>query len=1207
MSDPSKDPSIEPAETTPSSDQACPTCESPLPPGYSPGLCPACLFQAALGDGETAVDERSDAQPPRARLRYLGDYELEQEIGRGGMGVVYRATQTSLARPVAVKLLIQGRWASEETRRRFQVEARAAASLDHPAIITVHEVGEYEGQPYFSMDLVEGEDLDGLLKRQRPTIDQAVRWLIGICDAVVCAHERGIAHRDLKPSNVIIDQQKLPVVTDFGLARIEQSLPEAAPLTQTGQVFGTPGYLAPERLRGNSTHAFAEDTYALGAILHALLTGHPPLHGLSTWSALSQALEGDLPSLQRLNSEIPADLDAICLKCLARRPEDRYASAAELLQDLKHFQQGMPVVARPIPAWTRSWRWLKRRRRAVAVAVTFALLMTLAIFRNQVAQVAVHFERAEGQKAQDLLADWAEAREQIGRKERTAAAETLRRVARAVDRRPAGQQLVDSRELHRVTLEAWRLPSLEPAWRLPAERPLTFAFSRDGKRLALLQGNGPASDGQIEANGRIQIYDLADGNLQGNEAVLFPPETRPDRLSDPRIPTRQLPAAISATRSDLALVFEPTCGCLQEIAMPEHLRTRVPELQWTWGFSHDVAYVVPSDRPQSASQEQDSAAPSQDLAQIIYLDRQGRRHDFGLYGLPTSLSVGQLVFFNGETLKTAWTRKGVVDDYPSPQKLIHATASGSWGLFAAGERNSTWVHRHGGAERRIPERAQSHQVTSSPEGRLVAILDSNRRRIRIYDAMTPGPESVEINLASGAVAVPFQSSRISPDQRLISLVVDIGNRRRQIQVHRLFDGEHLFTLSDQLSAEWSPDSRFLITSGSLEGEYSVAQDNTGAERANPMNRGLSVWRLEDPVTTLDVHAARRRAEGGTDGVLSLMSVSPEALVADDRFIFLDTSPYLGWSLLGKGKAHYAEDSYLFQRRYLAADEHSYLVDLLKSPKRGGGLVSRMDNPAFRIFRQGGWVTPQPPQTADASRLFVLGIEISPDGRRLWTVGRHRKADGRMSSPPIVPLDVWDAESGEHIERLSAGQAFELVPSPRGDWMAVTGIWTSENGDGSKNARQSGVRIWHSESRSLLAHLPHENLPRGACWDHRGRTLISGTVDGRIKWSRLSSQGEVESSAQSPTELNMVTALAAGDDGLMAAGDSKGQILLFRIDGDQFEEVLGFQGHSSLIRTLEFHAETGALLSGDADGKVRHWDLKDLSEFQRRVLGESTIH
>ena len=147
-------------------------------------------------------------------------------------------------------------------------------------------------------------------------------------------------------------------------------------------------------------------------------------------------------------------------------------------------------------------------------------------------------------------------------------------------------------------------------------------------------------------------------------------------------------------------------------------------------------------------------------------------------------------------------------------------------------------------------------------------------------------------------------------------------------------------------------------------------------------------------------------------------------------------------------------------------------------------------------------------------------------------------------------------------------------------MAVTGIWTSAEAADVKHAPGAGVKIWHSKSRRLLAHLPHRNLPRGACWDRQGRTLISGTVDGRIKWSRLSSEGKLVSTAESPTPLGMVTALASGADGLLAAGDSKGQILLFRIDGDQFEEVLAFQGHPSLIRTLEFHSETGALFSGD---------------------------
>ncbi|MEM1181289.1 MAG: WD40 repeat domain-containing serine/threonine-protein kinase [Acidobacteriota bacterium] len=1207
MNDHTEDPPAGSADDASPGGQLCPTCRSPLPPGYSSGLCPACLFLVALGEGETAVDERIEAATsPQRRLRYLGDYELEEELGRGGMGVVYRATQTSLGRPVAVKLLIEGRWASEEARRRFQLEARAAASLDHPSIIKVHEVGESEGQPYFSMDLVEGEDLAGLLKSQRPPIAQAVRWMIEMCDAVVCAHGRGIAHRDLKPSNVIIDRQNRPVVTDFGLARIERSFAESAPLTQTGQVFGTPGYIAPERLRGVSTNASGEDIYALGAILHALLTGHPPFHLLTSWSALSRAIEKDLPSLRRLNPEIPADLDAICLKALSRRPEDRYASVADLHQDLERFSRGLPVVARPIPVWTRGWRWLKRRRRTVATAAVFAILTSLAVFRNQVAQVAVKYERAEGQKAQDLLGEWAEVQEALNREQRGAAAEALGRVARAVRARPAGDQLVGGQELRRAAFEAWRLPTLEPAWRLPVERPLALAFSSDGKRLGVLDGRGRSQGGEPQPNGLLQIYDLAEGDLEQEETVVLSPDVRPERLADPRVPGQPLPAAASAERENIALVFAPTCGCLKEITIHDSLRLAVPELGWTWGSGHGLAYVVPPHSIEAGGQEPGS--PRQHLGQIIYVDRNGRHREFALRGLPVALAAGRrLVFFDGDSLKIADTLDGEVGDGVAPGRLIHSSVTGLRGLYGNGGRGSTWVHRDGGAVREIPERPKSHHVTSSPRGGWIAILDSNRRRIRLYDAITPGPESLEINLTSGAVALPFQSSQISPDRRFISLVVDLGNRRRQIQVRRLSDGEHLFSIWDQFTAEWSPDGRFLVTRGSLEGERTLAPDHSRAERANPMNRGISVWRLKDPVTTLDVHATRRRSEGETDGVLSLKTLSSEALVADDRFIDLRSSPSLDQSLNAAGRAHGPGSSPIFRRRYLMADGRFFLVDLLRSPKDPRDAVLRADAPPFRLFRQGVWTAPKPPEADVPGRLFVLGLELAGDGRTLWTVGRHRSADGRMSSAQLAPLDVWDAESGEHLERLSEGRAFEVVPSPRGDWVAVAGLWAPATGGGARTRPQPGVRIWHAESRRLLAHLPHGSLPRGACWDHSGRTLISGAVDGRILWSRLSAGAKVEATAESPTTLDMITALAAGDDGLMAAGDSTGKILLFRIEGDRLEEVLTFQGHPSLIRTLLFHAETGALFSGDAEGKLRHWDLKDLSGFERRVLGKSILY
>ena len=310
------------------------------------------------GDGNATVDLPPPSAPaahaaasPAVGPRSLGDYELLEEVGRGAMGVVYRARQRSLDRRVAVKMLLRGDLASSADLARFRAEAEAAARLEHPNVVKVFEVGEHGGQAYFSMQFVEGTTLARLVANGPLPPRAAARYLAPICRAIHHAHCQGVLHRDLKPSNILIDQDGVPHVSDFGLAKRVRALEEKSagdptaatllpshPLTQTGAIIGTPSYMPPEQAAGSrGVLGPASDVYSLGAILYELLTGRPPFQAATHLDTLMLVLDQDPVPPRLLNRQVDRDLEMICLKCLQKPTRLRYETAAQLADDLEAF------------------------------------------------------------------------------------------------------------------------------------------------------------------------------------------------------------------------------------------------------------------------------------------------------------------------------------------------------------------------------------------------------------------------------------------------------------------------------------------------------------------------------------------------------------------------------------------------------------------------------------------------------------------------------------------------------------------------------------------------------------------------------------------------------------------------------------------------------------------------------------------------------
>jgi WD40 repeat protein len=331
----------------------------------SAGLIPQALDPAILFSPGSKTD-----------LRRFGNYELLEEIAHGGMGVVYRARQISLNRTVALKMLLLGQFSSEPNIQRFRREANAVASLQHPNIVAVHEVGAIDGQHFFSMDFIEGRSLAAMVRENPLPARTAAQYCHSIAEAIAYAHARGVIHRDLKPSNILIDLFDQIRITDFGLAK---QLDGNSDLTLTGHLLGSPNYLPPEIASGKQREATVlADIYSIGAILYECLTGRPPFLAESIQETLLKIRDTDIPSPRLLQPRIPHDLETICLKCLEKDPQKRYTSASELAEDLNRFLKNEPIHARSVRSIEKGWRWC-RRKPALAASLSLILFLLLVV------------------------------------------------------------------------------------------------------------------------------------------------------------------------------------------------------------------------------------------------------------------------------------------------------------------------------------------------------------------------------------------------------------------------------------------------------------------------------------------------------------------------------------------------------------------------------------------------------------------------------------------------------------------------------------------------------------------------------------------------------------------------------------------------------------------------------------------------------------
>ena len=1136
--------------------QSCRRCGAALNPSETRGLCPACLLATSLAPEEqpTVPDpvdqawlERFQMAPkldPPGRPQRLGDYELLEEIGRGGMGVIYRARQVSLNRFVAVKTILTGPLASPEFAHRFQTEAHAAAVLDHPNIVPIYEVGDHQGQPFYSMRLVPGRNLaEEIKKTGAMPAHRAAALVATLAHAVHYAHQRGVLHRDLKPGNILLDAEGNPHVTDFGLAKLVELEED---LTRTATVLGTPNYLAPEQATdGPRLSTVAVDVYGLGAVLYHLLTGKPPFEANSALNTLRLLLDSEPAGPRTFDPQIPGDIEAICLKAMSRKPERRYPSAVAMAEELERFLRHEPVHARPITRRQRLLRWTQRNPVAAVLSGTIAFLALALLVGIPWALWRISSEKNRAVHRADEATEQRHQAEGNLRRQQVARIEMLFRTDHADDAVALLGQLYaqnpkDGRFAqwiaNELTHRNFALPIVGPL--VHEDRVCLVRFSPDGRRLLTATRGNFAQVWDVSSGRRLGSRLEHQAGLANTEAFLGGAHPICAEFS----PDGRWVATASVDKT--AQIWEaetghPHGGRLQHSGWVSFVR-----------FSPDGKLL--------ATASEDGLARLWEVATGQPVG-DGFRHEKWVNTVVFSPDGKRVLTASDDKTARVWD---IASGRPVTEPMRHVD----------------WVRA----------------AVFSPDGRLVGTASSDKTA-RIWDAETGSPRTAPLHHDGTLNVIQF-----SPDGRWLAT----GGYDRLVRIWRVANGElqcpPLQHASTVRSLDFSPDGLRIVTS-SEDRSARVWEVRGGTPLTESLRHDDVVWSASfspDGASVATASSDRAvfiwdvRPGKAMGGALDSYSRITGVHWTDDGHELLTVSQV--------ARLFDADQENVIRGSFWRQGERVAVVKPIGGTRRAF-VANRNGNAGIWDLGTETLLTPPishggPVNSAALSPDEKFVVTASRDGKaRVWETSTAREICPPLTHPgAVIQVDISSdgrtvATACEDLQvRLWVVPAGTLVsgPLPHEGW--VHDLVFSPDGRTLATASQDGAaRLWNTSNGQLSCPLlRHRGAVLDVDFSPDGKCLASASRDGAARvWFTATGKLRAESIGFGPSVLD--AGFSPDGDWLALCGED-GSVGVWDIPALQ-PLVTGLR-HSAKVNACQFSPNGLRLATGGNDHYARVWDL-----------------